>query len=136
MISRGKTAQLRAAAGDGEQDIGHAGFLQSFKARADLIRRAVERVLLGAAGLVGIGEHMRAAFGRGLARHIDGALGIDGLALERGLFVGLVVGDIKLARHRHLHRIEAKSLRLALGFVEADALGDLLARWHIDRGSD
>ena len=68
---------------------------------------------------------MRAALGLGLARYIDGALGIDGLALERGLFVGLVFGDIKLARHRHLHRIEAKSLRLALGFVEADALGDL-----------
>src|SRR5580700_2333504 len=47
-----KTAQLRAAAGDGEQDIGHAGFLQGRKAGANLIRRAVERVLLGAAGLV------------------------------------------------------------------------------------
>ena len=68
---------------------------------------------------------MGAALARRPARHIDGALGIGGLALERGLLVGLVVGDIKLARHRHLHRVEAKSLRLALGFVEADALGDL-----------
>src|SRR5580704_18357411 len=59
-----KTAQLRAAAGDGEQDIGHAGFLQSLEVRADLIRRAEQRVLLGAAGLVGIGKHMRAAFAR------------------------------------------------------------------------
>ena len=69
---------------------------------------------------------MRAACARRLARHIDRALGVSGLTLERGQFIGLVVGDIKLARHRHLHRVEAKSLRLALGFVEADALGDLL----------
>src|SRR5580692_7347693 len=47
----GKTAQLRAAAGNRQQHIGHAGLLQSGKARADLVRRAEERVLLGAAGL-------------------------------------------------------------------------------------
>src|ERR1700720_3693215 len=56
-----KTAQLRAAAGHGEQDIGHADFLQGREARADLIRRAEERILLGATGLVRIGEHVRAA---------------------------------------------------------------------------
>src|SRR5579864_8300637 len=44
-----KAAQLRAAAGDGEQHIGHAGFPQSFKVLADFTGRAVERVLLGAA---------------------------------------------------------------------------------------
>ena len=69
---------------------------------------------------------MRAAFAVGHARDIDGALCIGGLAHERGLLVGFVLGDIKLARHRDLHRIEGQGRALALGFVDADALGDLL----------
>ena len=106
-----ETAQLLAAAGDGEQDIVDAGVLQGFEHGADFVRRAEQRVLLGAAGLVGIGEHMRAALAVRPARHIDGALGIGGLANQRGLLVGLVLGDVKLARHRDLHRIESAKPR-------------------------
>ena len=121
----GKTAELRGAARDGEQDVGDARLLQIREHGADLVRGAEQCVLLRAAGFARVSQHMRAAGSLRLARYIDRALGIGGLANERGLFIGLVLGDIKLPRHRDLHRIEGKALRLALGFIDADALGDL-----------
>ena len=136
MMSRAKRRNCSAAAGDGEQDISDARVLQRLEHRADFIRRAVHGIFLGASGLASIGEHVRTARALRRPRHVDGALGIGGLTCERRLFVGVIFGDVELARHRHLHRIERQPACLAFGFVDADAFADCFARWHIDRGSD
>ena len=93
---------------------------------ADLLRRSVERVLLGGAALVGVGEHMRAALASGRAGHAHRALGVLGLTSQSGLGVRPIPRDIQLARHRDPHRIERSPVRFTLGAVERDALADLL----------
>src|SRR5579885_956399 len=127
----GETPQLLAAAGNGQQNVLDAGALQRLQHGGDLVGRAVERVLLGGAGLVGIGQHVGAGLaglGIGPSRRGDGAPGIVALAFERGLRVGVVPGDIELARHRDLHRVEGEALGLARPPVDGDALGQRLRR--------
>src|SRR6185295_6955620 len=73
---------------------------------------------------IGISEYVRSRLRRRIARNIDGPFGIFSLALQRGFFVGRILCHVKLSRHRHLHRIEPKSVCFALGLVDRDAFAE------------
>ncbi len=95
----------------------------------DLVGRAVERALL--ARFAGVGERHDARFVLAVGRignRREAPLRFEP-ALERGVLVGLILGDEESARDADIHRIENAALRFH-GFLEdRDALAD-----RFDRG--
>ena len=126
MTSLREPAQLLLAAKHREQHIASAGILHCRQLGGDLLRRSIERVLLGAAALVRIGEHMRAALAPGRAGHAHRAPGVLGLTSQSSLGVRPIFRHIQLARHRDPHRIERSPVRLTLGAVQRYTLANLL----------
>src|SRR5258708_12773775 len=75
-----------------------------------------------------IGQYVRSAGTVRPARHRQNALMELAITFEGGIFGGLVVGDIHVARKGNVHRIEGAPTRCAFGLEQGNALAD-----HVER---
>ena len=73
-----------------------------------------------------VGSAMHGAVGRGRELQLPQPVGQP--ALHRRFALSLAVADKKGAGHRDLHRVELPALRLDLGFVDGDVVGDIGGR--------
>src|SRR5581483_11828695 len=111
-----------------EQHVFGAEPAQPFQLCGDLVRRAVERAFLARFAGVGIRHDARGVLRAGRGRGGGEAALRFQPALQRGLLVGVVLGDKKRARHADVHRIVGAAALFHLGLEDGHALGNRFER--------
>jgi hypothetical protein len=122
-----ETTQALARTTAAHEDVFDAVSTQGFEFAHDLVWRADQAVRLRFLGRMTIGQDMRTSGTVRPARYRQNAFMELATTFEGGIFGGLAVGDIHVARKSNMHRIERAPTRCAFGLLTGSFAGGLYA---------